>query len=197
MKADNIIIKDEDGNSVEYSVGMEQSDSNSDFINQTIESLNYISSNGGKKHVKRLVNSERDYNVVESDKANSFLPSAIGGTIKFNSTQVNEYLVESDDDFDQIEVVTAVTILAHEIDHAAQNEKYMAKGDRTGNYDKALDFQAAVGVPFRSKRADKEERRAIRGLERKIANSLGQYRRKSHSEKAHDIYNSSGPLTEF
>ncbi|MCH2231173.1 MAG: RHS repeat-associated core domain-containing protein [Crocinitomicaceae bacterium] len=191
-----IFIRDSDGNKIEYTRGMEQSEDYSDFINHTIESLNYIASNGGKKAIKRLTKVEnRNYDIVQTDEfsGDSFNPHGEGGTIKFNSTQVNEYETEDG----KFRVITAVTILAHEIDHASENERLMAIGERTGDYSKILDFQAAINpVPDDPRRA-KEEKRAIKGIERKIAKSLGQHIRKRHNEKPIDKYNSDGPFDKY
>ncbi|MEL7424032.1 MAG: RHS repeat-associated core domain-containing protein [Bacteroidota bacterium] len=191
-----IIIRDLDGKIVEYSRGMDQSEDYSEYINQTIQSLNYIAENGGKKEINRLVDTEnRTYKIGQTEdfSSDSFNPHGGGGNITFNSTQVNEYLTEDG----EYETITTVTILAHEIDHASENERLMQIGEKSGDYSKVLDFQSALNAAPDDKRRDNEESRAINGLERKIARSLGQYLRKSHKEIPVDKFNSGSPLKDY
>lgn len=107
--------------------------------------------------------------------------------------QVNEYQTEDG----KYGIISAVTILAHEIDHAAENERLAGIGDKTRNYKKLIAFQAALSAAPTDNRRTKEEKRAVRGLERKIALLLGQHVRNSHNEKPVDRFISSSPLKEF
>jgi RHS repeat-associated protein len=187
---DPVKFVDVNGDSVKigeiiYSPGMEISENYDAFTNNTIDALNFIFKNGGKKHIGKLVASERVYNIKESSElgTNTFEPiSDYGGEIKFNALEAAEY--------SNGKIITAVTILAHEIDHAFKNEILVTKSKKSGNLEKLVNFQ----YPIESKAKIKEETRAMKGLERKIATILNQHIRSSYDENPIDRFITSGPL---
>ncbi|MBX2929414.1 MAG: RHS repeat-associated core domain-containing protein [Saprospiraceae bacterium] len=171
---------------VAYIPRMQQSDEYDEFTNNSIEALNFILDNGGKKHINKLAASDRIYKVKNSNElgTNTFEPiSDYGGEIKFNDKEAIEYA--------DGKIMTAVTILAHEIEHAFKNETLVEKAIKTGNFDKLYQFQSPEPD---SKAKVKEENRAMKGLERKIASVLNQHIRSSYDEKPVDRFTTSGPL---
>lgn len=180
VNGDSIKIGD-----LNYVPGMKTSDKYSEYINNVIESLNFIFNNGGKKEIKKLSNSINNYFILESNKTGeyNFEPNSTeGGTIRFNDKEVYE--------FGEGNVQSAVVTLAHEIDHASKNEDFLRKAQKSGNFDKLIDFHT-----LDPETKAKEEKRATYGLERKIAIKLGQYVRKKYDDDLTEIYLSNGPFS--
>jgi len=174
-----------------YTAGMETSDDYDEFTNHTINALNYIHKKGGRKGRKKLnklINSESNFKILETEELGNatFEPiSTIGGEINFNPNETTEF---------EGGAVSSVVTLAHELDHAYKNESLLQKAIKTDNFDKLIDFQSPIPG---SKAKNKEENRAVKGLERRIARKLGQHRRKNYSEKVIRRIESDDPFKNY
>ena len=172
-------------NDINYTAGMNTSKEYDEFTNYTIKALNYIYENGGKKKLNKLINSkEGKYLIFETKKLNDihFEPIAdVGGEISYNPQDAAEF---------EEGKVSSVVQLAHELEHAYKNEKLAFKERKTGNFEKLINFQ----VPSKKMR-EKEENRAVKGLERKIAKSLNQFVRKNYKVPTIRHYKSKGPFS--
>lgn len=153
---------------------IEQISNSNTFVKETFEALDYIYSNSGKEtykldalitHKNTLVNIKE---TKDFGQVNVFIPiSEIGGDIIFNPNQAKDYGNGKQ---------SATTALAHELDHAYQNNTLSEKAQRTGNYDELLNFQ----MPNEAEKK-KEENRATKGLETIIAKSKGEFVRIDYS----------------